>query len=101
MDEVVISFFAAIMTMIKYPKAKRIIEWQIRFFDKITQNSTSPYIRTMHDEIMLCKKRKRSRAFRYNASEIDYALNTYYISKSSITLCYAWNLFTTGRYKII
>ena len=104
-NEIVISFYKALMTMIKEPQEKRRINWQLRFFDK--RISSPPHgngqqiIQLMREELALCKQRRRSRRWFYNASEIDDVLSSYYISNRSETqLARAWDLFYSERYKV-
>lgn len=104
-DEIVISFFAILQMMLKAPKAKRIIDWNIRFFEKDISEMDpgcplySDALR-MREEIELCNRRRRSRYHMYNLSDIDEVYNHYYINKSPRTLEKAWDLFETGRYRV-
>ena len=103
-SEIVISFFSVLQLMIKSPNARRLIDWHVRFFDKDVAgiDPSSPlYIAAsrMNEELALCKRRRRSRVRRYNMSDIDRVYNHYWINKSPATLCDAWDLFETGRYR--
>lgn len=103
-SEIVISFFALIQLMVKYPDSKRIIDWHLRFFDKDVA-SIRPgcplfdAASRMNEELALCRQRRRSRAATYNISSIDEVYNHYWLNKSPRTLGEAWNLFETGRYR--
>lgn len=103
-NEIVISFFAILSMMLKTPQAKRVIDWNMRFFDKDVSNIDpgSPIYNAalrMSEELTLCQHRRRSRFHMYNASNIDEVYNHYWIHKSPTTLGEAWNLFETGKYR--
>lgn len=105
-SEIVISFFNIILLMVKHPESKRTIDWNMRFFSKeadAAKNNPQLFwaVSRMIEELDLCRRRKRSRFWLYNASDIDSVCAQYHINKSQTTLWNAWELFRTERYKVV
>ncbi len=105
MEDIVIWFFGIILIMVKQPGAKRLIDWQTRFFNKQVSEidpRSDLYCDAMRmvEELAFCQHRRRSRRNRYNIANIDEVYGQYYIHKSPVTLGNAWKVFYSEQYKV-
>ena len=105
MNDLVIWFYGIILMMIKQPEAKRLLNWQLRFFERLVNsidptNEVYPYAMKMQEELTFCKRRRRSRRRLYNISNMDEVYGQYYIHPSQVTLDRAWNMFLSGAYRL-
>lgn len=103
MPDLVIKFFYIIVLLVKFPTAKRVTAWHIRYFTKAVKSLTDDGLRaqgeTMLAEIAICQKRRRSRVHMYNMSDLDSVCTQYYINPSQAALDRAWYLFNTENYR--
>ena len=105
MNDLVIWFYGIILMMIKQPEAKRLLNWQLRFFERLvtsidTSNEIYPYAMRMLEELTICQRKRRSRRKLYNVSNMDEVYGQYYINQSPATLQRAWDLYNSGAYKV-
>jgi len=105
MEDIVIWFFGIILIMVKQPEAKRLIDWQTRFFNKQVseidpRSDLYGDAMRMVEELAFCQHRRRSRRNRYNIANIDEVYGQYYIHKSPVTLGNAWKVFYSEQYKV-
>lgn len=105
MNDLVIWFYGIIILMVKHPESKRLLNWQIRFFERLVnaidpQSELYPHAMRMLEELEFCKRRRRSRRMRYNISNLDEVYGQYYIHKSPVTLGRAWDMFLSGTYRL-
>lgn len=104
MSDLVIWFYGIILMMIKQPESKRLLNWQLRFFERLVNaidpnSEVYPYARSMLEELTLCKRRRRSRQRLYNVANMDEIYGQYYIHPSQTTLDRAWQMFMSGAYR--
>ncbi len=105
MNDIVIRFFEILRHLVKY-RDEADSDLRIRFFEKEVNNIPKSSLmfsnaNLMLQEIEICRRRKRSRIYMYNMSNLDEACDSYLISGGSpVQLNKAWNMFVAESYKI-